>query len=58
MGKVYPTVSEDYKKAVEKAKRKIRALISVKQCALSCSIGMALFGTFDVKTKAEVRSVR
>ncbi|KAK9168665.1 hypothetical protein Syun_000805 [Stephania yunnanensis] len=28
MGKVYPTVSEDYKKAVEKARRKIRALVS------------------------------
>ncbi|KAK9114236.1 hypothetical protein Syun_021033 [Stephania yunnanensis] len=28
MGKVYPIVSEDYKKAVENARRKIRALVS------------------------------
>lgn len=33
MGKCYPTVSEEYKKAVEKAKRKLRGLIAEKNCA-------------------------
>jgi L-ascorbate peroxidase len=33
MAKSYPTVSEDYQKAVEKAKRKLRALIAEKNCA-------------------------
>lgn len=33
MGKCYPTVSEDYKKAVDKAKRKLRGLIAEKNCA-------------------------
>jgi hypothetical protein len=33
MAKSYPTVSEDYQKAVEKAKRKLRALIADKNCS-------------------------
>ena len=33
MGKCYPTVSEDYQKSIEKAKRKLRGLIAEKQCA-------------------------
>ena len=33
MGKSYPCVSEEYKKAVEKAKRKLRGLIAEKNCA-------------------------
>lgn len=32
MGKSYPTVSEEYQKAVEKAKRKLRGLIAEKSC--------------------------
>jgi len=33
MTKNYPTVSEDYKKAVEKCRRKLRGLIAEKNCA-------------------------
>jgi len=33
MVKTYPTVSEDYLKAVDKAKRKLRGLIAEKNCA-------------------------
>ncbi|MCI20464.1 L-ascorbate peroxidase 2, partial [Trifolium medium] len=33
MGKSYPTVSADYQKAVEKAKRKLRGFIAEKKCA-------------------------
>lgn len=33
MGKCYPTVSEDYKKAVDKARRKLRGFIAEKNCA-------------------------
>ena len=33
MVKAYPTVSEDYLKAVEKAKRKLRGIIAEKNCA-------------------------
>ncbi|GMP50541.1 hypothetical protein CsSME_00017115 [Camellia sinensis var. sinensis] len=33
MGKCYPVVSEDYKKAVDKCKRKLRGLIAEKKCA-------------------------
>ena len=33
MGKSYPTVSEEYQKAVEKCKRKLRGLIAEKHCA-------------------------
>ena len=33
MGKSYPTVSEEYKRAVEKCKKKLRGLIAEKNCA-------------------------
>lgn len=33
MGKSYPTVSEDYKKAIDKCKKRLRALIAEKNCA-------------------------
>ena len=33
MGKSYPTVSADYQKAVEKAKKKLRGFIAEKRCA-------------------------
>ena len=33
MGKTYPTVSEEYQKAVEKCKKKLRGLIAEKRCA-------------------------
>lgn len=33
MTKNYPTVSEDYKKAVDKAKKKLRGFIAEKNCA-------------------------
>lgn len=33
MGKCYPTVGEEYKKAVEKCKRKLRGFIAEKNCA-------------------------
>lgn len=33
MGKCYPVVSEEYQKAIEKAKRKLRGLIAEKNCA-------------------------
>ena len=33
MGKCYPVVSEEYKKAVDKAKKKLRGLIAEKNCA-------------------------
>ena len=33
MVKCYPTVSEEYKKAVDKARRKLRGLIAEKNCA-------------------------
>lgn len=33
MGKSYPKVSEDYLKAVEKCRRKLRGVIAEKQCA-------------------------
>jgi L-ascorbate peroxidase len=33
MTKNYPTVSEQYSKAVEKAKKKLRSLIAEKSCA-------------------------
>ncbi|KAJ6895276.1 cytosolic ascorbate peroxidase [Populus alba x Populus x berolinensis] len=52
MTKNYPTVSEDYSKAVGKAKKKLRSLISEKSCApLMLRIAWHSAGTFDVKTK-------
>jgi len=33
MGKSYPTVSADYQKAIEKAKKKLRGFIAEKRCA-------------------------
>lgn len=33
MGKSYPKVSEEYLKAVEKCRRKLRGVIAEKQCA-------------------------
>lgn len=33
MAKNYPVVSEDYKKAIEKCRRKLRGMIAEKNCA-------------------------
>jgi L-ascorbate peroxidase len=52
MGKSYPTVSADYQKAVEKAKRKLRGFIAEKKCApLILRLAWHSAGTFDTKTK-------
>ncbi|XP_076943117.1 L-ascorbate peroxidase, cytosolic-like [Bidens hawaiensis] len=52
MGKSYPSVSEEYKKAVEKARRKLRGFIADKRCApLMLRLAWHSAGTFDVKTK-------
>jgi len=52
MVKAYPTVSEEYKTAIDKAKRKLRALIAEKNCApIMVRIAWHSAGTFDVKTK-------
>ncbi|OWM68861.1 hypothetical protein CDL15_Pgr025048 [Punica granatum] len=52
MGKSYPTVSEEYKKAIDKCKKKLRGLIAEKNCApIMLRIAWHSAGTFDVKTK-------
>jgi L-ascorbate peroxidase len=52
MVKNYPTVSEDYQKAIEKAKRKLRGLIAEKNCApIMLRLGWHAAGTFDCKSK-------
>lgn len=51
MGKVYPTVSDEYLYAVDKARRKLRALIAEKNCApIMVRIAWHGAGTYDVKT--------
>ncbi|KAL6133342.1 hypothetical protein ACLB2K_065579 [Fragaria x ananassa] len=52
MGKCYPSVSEEYRKAVEKCKRKLRGLIAEKHYApIILRIAWHSAGTFDVATK-------
>ncbi|GLT43257.1 hypothetical protein SLA2020_374980 [Shorea laevis] len=52
MTKNYPTVSEEYKKAVEKAKKKLRSFIASNNCApLALRLAWHSAATFDVKTK-------
>ncbi|KAK9920804.1 hypothetical protein M0R45_029350 [Rubus argutus] len=51
-GKCYPTVCEEYQKAVEKCRRKLRGLIAEKHCApIILRVAWHSAGTFDVQTK-------
>ncbi|KAK4764071.1 hypothetical protein SAY87_013509 [Trapa incisa] len=53
MGKSYPTVDDEYKKAIDKCKKKLRGLIAEKNCApIMLRIAWHSAGTFDVKTKS------
>nr|UVJ68614.1 Pod [Lilium brownii] len=52
MGKSYPTVSDEYQKAVEKARRKLRGFIAEKNCApLMLRLAWHSAGTWDAKSQ-------
>ncbi|KAG6583471.1 L-ascorbate peroxidase, cytosolic, partial [Cucurbita argyrosperma subsp. sororia] len=52
MVKCYPSVSEEYQKAIEKAKRKLRGFIAEKNCApLILRLAWHSAGTFDKKSR-------